>query len=115
MIGWAAAAALQRLDDALADRDPLPTQLSTATRARAWAVYYSGDPQRAQRMMLDAAESVSDVPAYATLLAYEAMRAGAPAATVAGQLTAYAERCDSRMARPMRPTPALRRRATATT
>ena len=31
----AAAAALQRLDDALADHDPLPTQLSTAMRARA--------------------------------------------------------------------------------
>jgi DNA-binding NarL/FixJ family response regulator len=94
----AAAAALQRLDDALADRDPLPTQLSTATRARAWAVYYSGDTKRAQRMMLDAAEAVSDVPAYATLLAYEAMRAGAPATRVVGQLTGYADRCDSRMA-----------------
>jgi ATP/maltotriose-dependent transcriptional regulator MalT len=94
----AAAAALQRLDDALAGRDPLPTQLSTATRARAWAVYYSGDPKRAQRMMLDAAEDVSDVPAYATLLAYEAMRAGARAANVVRQLTGYADRCDSRMA-----------------
>jgi DNA-binding NarL/FixJ family response regulator len=94
----AAAAALQRLDDVLAGRDPLPTQLSTATRARAWAVYYSGDPRRAQRMMLDAAEGVSDVPAYATLLAYEAMRAGAPAARIVGQLTGYADRCDSRMA-----------------
>ena len=94
----AAVAALQRLDDALAGRDPLPTQLSTAMRARAWAVYYTGDPKRAQRMLLDAAEGVSDVPAYATLLAYEAMRAGARAATIASQLTGYAERCDSRMA-----------------
>ncbi len=94
----AAAAALQRLDDALAGRDPLPTQLSTATRARAWAVYYSGDSKRAQRMLLDAAEDVSDVPAYATLLAYEAMRAGARPSKVVGQLTGYADRCDSRMA-----------------
>jgi DNA-binding CsgD family transcriptional regulator/tetratricopeptide (TPR) repeat protein len=94
----AAAAALQRLDDALAGREPLPTQLSTATRARAWAVYYSGDPKSAQRMLLDAAQDVSDVPAYATLLAYEAMRAGAPATSIVGRLTAYAERCDSRMA-----------------
>jgi ATP/maltotriose-dependent transcriptional regulator MalT len=93
----AAAAALQHLDDALAGRDPPSTQLSTAARARAWAVYYSGDPKRAQRMLLDAAEDVSDVPAYATLLAYEAMRAGAPAATIVGQLTGYVERCDSRM------------------
>lgn len=83
----AAAAALQRLNDALADRDPLPTQLSTAMRARAWAVYYSGDPKRARRMLLDAAEDVSDAPAYATLLAYEALRAGAPAASIVGQLT----------------------------
>ena len=54
----AAAAALQRLDDELAGLDPLPTQLSTAARARAWAVYYSGHPKRAQRMCLDAAEGV---------------------------------------------------------
>ncbi len=94
----AAAAALQRLDDALDGGDPLPTQMSTAMRARAWAVYHSGDPRRAQRMLLDAAEDVSDVPAYATLLAYEAMRAGARAATIVGQLTGYADRCDSRMA-----------------
>ena len=59
----AAAAALERLDDALAGRDPLPTQLSTAVRARAWAVYYSGDPKHAQGMLLDAAEDLSDVPA----------------------------------------------------
>ena len=93
-----AAAALQSLDEALAGRDPLPTQLSTATRARAWAVYYAGDPKRAQQMMLDAAEGVSDVPAYATLLAYEAMRAGARPSEIVGQLTGYADRCDSRMA-----------------
>ena len=94
----AAAAALHRLDDALAGRDPLPTQLSTAQRARAWHVYYGGDPPRAQQMLLNAAESVSDVPAYATLLSYEALRAGASASTVTSQLTEYAQSSDSPMA-----------------
>jgi DNA-binding CsgD family transcriptional regulator len=93
-----AAASLDRLNSELDGRDPLPTQMSTAMRARAWAVHASGDPERAQQMLLDAARDVSDVPTYATLLAYEAMRAGAPAATIVAELTGYADRCDSRMA-----------------
>ncbi len=93
-----AIAARERLSEVLGGRDPLPTQLSTATRAQAWAMFYSGDPQGAQRMLLDAARAVLDVPAYAGLLTYEAMRAGAPATSVVAQLVDCADRCDSRLA-----------------
>ncbi len=89
--------ALERCRAALGGKDPLPNQLPYFVRAEAWAANAEGDPPRAQRLLLDAAEKLSVMPIYAARLTYEAMRAGAPARRLTGQLEGLRQRCDARL------------------
>jgi DNA-binding CsgD family transcriptional regulator len=90
--------ALRRCLAAIGDGDPLPNELPYVARARAWAVLGHGDPPRAQRLFLDAAEELAEVPVYAARLTYEALRAGAQARQLAPRLQSLAVRCDGRLA-----------------
>jgi DNA-binding NarL/FixJ family response regulator len=89
--------ALQRCQQALRGKDPLPNQLPYFIRAHAWAARADGDPPRAQRLLLDGAQKLSAWPVYAARLTYEAMRAGAPARPVATNLADLTKRCDARL------------------
>ena len=89
--------ALERCRAALGGKDPLPNQLPHLVRAEAWAANADGDPARAQRLLLGAAEELSAMPVYAARLTYEAIRAGGPARRLAGQLAHLQARCDGRL------------------
>src|SRR5262249_56615750 len=89
----AAAAALRRLHEAVAAREPLPPQRLHVERAEGWAARLRNEAD-AGRQLLAAAAAFADMPALAAALAYEARRAGAPAAT---ELEALAARCESRL------------------
>ena len=91
------ARALARCEDALKGADPLPSQLPTVVRARAWAADTQGDKPRAQQLLLDAAASLSEVPISAGLLQYEALRCGARPHEVAAALSDLRSRCDARL------------------
>ncbi len=91
------ARALARCEEALKGADPLPSQLPTVVRARAWAADAQGDRARAQRLLVDAAASLSDVPVSAAQLEYEALRCGARSREVAAALSDLRERCDARL------------------
>jgi DNA-binding NarL/FixJ family response regulator len=91
------AVALEHLHVALDGRDPLPTQLPYTARAEGWAARARGDAEDAQRLLLEAADAMRDMPPYASQLTYEAMRAGASAASITGTQAALAERCCSRL------------------
>jgi ATP/maltotriose-dependent transcriptional regulator MalT len=93
----AVAPTLERCRAALGGKDPLPNQLPYFVRAEAWAANAEGDPPRAQRLLLDAAEKLSAMPIYAARLTYEAMRAGTPARLLTGQLERLRQRCDARL------------------
>jgi DNA-binding NarL/FixJ family response regulator len=92
-----AAASLERLHAALGGREPLSSQVPYVARAEGWAARMQSDAAGAQRLLRDAAALAPEMPGYAAQLAYEALRAGAPAAGVAGDLAALAERCDARL------------------
>ena len=89
--------ALARLRAALGGHDPLPSQLPYTVRAEARAARARGDAAGAQRLLLDAADGLDEMPGYASRLAYEALRAGAPAAAIAARQTRLTERCDARL------------------
>jgi DNA-binding CsgD family transcriptional regulator len=76
--------------------EPLPSLLPYVVRAEAWAACDEGEHARAQRMLLDGAQEIASMRVYAALLTYEALRAGAPAATIVDPLCRLAERCDCR-------------------
>jgi DNA-binding CsgD family transcriptional regulator/type II secretory pathway predicted ATPase ExeA len=89
----AGAIAAERLEAAVDGREPIPTQRVQLARGRGWAARMRSDAE-AGRWLLAAAESFESMPGLAAGLAYEAFRAGAPAA---GALDAFAARCASRM------------------
>ncbi|HEX4008644.1 MAG TPA: helix-turn-helix transcriptional regulator [Solirubrobacteraceae bacterium] len=89
--------AMQRCQDALQGHEPLPNQIPYLMRAHGWARVALGDRMGAQRLLLDAAARLEYMPLQAAELYYEAIRAGAPAATVAGDVSALRERCDARL------------------
>jgi DNA-binding CsgD family transcriptional regulator len=91
-------AAMGRCHDALQGHDPLPNQLPYLIRAQGWAAVGRHDRPRAQRLLLDAAARLEQMPLHAAQLSYEAMRAGAPAPTVARALSALLVRCDAPLA-----------------
>jgi len=91
------ALALERCRAAMGGKDPLPNQLPYFVRAEAWAANAEGDPPRAQRLLLEAAEKLSAMPIHAARLTYEAMRAGAPARRLTGELETLRQRCDARL------------------
>ena len=99
-----AAAALERMHASLKGRDPLPSQLPYTARAEGWAARARGDLDGARKLLLATAGSLTEMPGYASQLTYEAMRAGAPAASLVADQKLLVERCDSRLSPPMAPT-----------
>jgi DNA-binding CsgD family transcriptional regulator len=77
--------------------EPLPSLLPYVVRAEGWAALDAGEPARAQRLLLDGAAEIPTMRAYVALLLYEALRAGAPAATVAAAQAALVGDCGGRM------------------
>ena len=89
--------ALGRCEDALQGREPLPNQIPYLARARAWAAVARNDRRGAQRLLFDTVALLEHMPLHAAQLSYEALRAGAPATTVARSLSALRGRCDARL------------------
>lgn len=77
--------------------EPLPSLLPYVVRAEAWAACGDGEHGRAQQLLLDGAREIENMRTYAAQLTYEALRAGAPAASLVDAQREFAERCDSRM------------------
>ena len=90
--------AMGRCQDALQGHDPLPNQLPYLIRADGWAAVGRHDRPRAQRLFLDGSARLEHMPLHAAQLSYEALRAGAPAPTVARSLSALLDRCDAPLA-----------------
>ena len=93
----AALAALERARSALAGTGRLRTQIPHLARAEAWVQLAQGDQGKARELLLEGAHEVDDIPVYAALLHYEALRAGARADELAPALTSLQERCDARL------------------
>jgi DNA-binding CsgD family transcriptional regulator len=90
----ATSAAGERLRGWLANHEPVPAQRVPVRRAERWVLAIR-DPGQAGRLLLEDAEAfAADAPGLAPLLAYEALRLGAPAAPV---LEALAVGCGSRL------------------
>jgi DNA-binding CsgD family transcriptional regulator len=92
-----AVAALERMHTSLGGHEPLPSQLPYTARAEGWAARARGDANEASTLLLATADSLPEMPGYASQLTYEAMRAGAPAASMAARQKSLVERCDSRL------------------
>jgi DNA-binding NarL/FixJ family response regulator/type II secretory pathway predicted ATPase ExeA len=89
----AAAIASERLETESDGRAPIPTQQVHLARGRGWAARLRSDAE-AGLQLLAAADGFEAMPGVAAALAYEAFRAGAPAAPA---LEVFAARCSSRM------------------
>ncbi len=89
--------AQQRLLARLGDAEPLGHQMPYVVRAQAWTLHAQGDPARARRLMLAAAEELSPSPVHAARMTYEALRAGAPARTLVAELERHDGRSDARL------------------
>jgi DNA-binding CsgD family transcriptional regulator len=92
-----AAQALERLHLSLDGHNPLPSQLPYTARAEGWAARARGDVDGAQKLLLETASSLTEMPGYASQLTYEAMRSGVPAASLAAEQKLLLKRCDSRL------------------
>ncbi len=79
----------------LGDGQPMPTQTGYLARAEGWGARALSDPAGADAFM--AAAGATDQPNLAARLFYEALRAGASAKPVAGELERLAGRCDARL------------------
>ena len=88
-----ARAALERLHAACERREPLPVQRVLVRRAEGWALRLRNPAEAGGRLLEDTA-ALSDMPGLVGQLAYDALRAGAPAAPVLEELAA---RCESRL------------------
>ena len=77
--------------------EPLPSLAPYVVRAEGWGALSDGDPARAQQLFADGAREIATMPAYAALLTYEALRAGAPASSLAAAQADYARRCGAPM------------------
>lgn len=93
----AVAAAIAVCRELPAWTDPLPSLLPYVVRAEGWAALDAGDPTRAQQLLLEGAERVANMRAYAALLLYEALRAGARASTVVAAQRSIVGDCGGRM------------------
>lgn len=93
------AAGLRRCEEALGGNSPLPIQLPYVVRARAWALVADGHSDRAQELLLLAADDAADTPVYAASLAYEAMRTGANPRAAEQLVEAAGARTDAPLAR----------------
>jgi DNA-binding CsgD family transcriptional regulator len=81
---------------ALAEEDAHPAERVWLVRGQASALLAAGERQGAQQLLLGAVDVHQKIPAYAAVLRYEAMRAGAPARGLVEPMRALAERCDAR-------------------
>lgn len=90
-----AAAAAERMREAVGDRELTPVERPYLVRGEAWTLLAGGDPPAARALLLEGAEAADDVPIYAAQLRYEALRNGAPARPEAEPLRALSERCDA--------------------
>jgi DNA-binding CsgD family transcriptional regulator len=88
---------LERCRARVGDEGPLAHQLPYVIRARAWAAHADGDYQRAQQLLLDAAQELAASPVHAARLSYEAFRVGAPARRLKAPLAELRGRCDARL------------------
>jgi DNA-binding CsgD family transcriptional regulator len=96
--GEGAARAAERMRAAIGDREVIDTDRAYVLRGEAWMALVDGDAPGAQRILLEGAERMADVPLYSAQLYHDAMRAGAPARAVVAPLQVQRERCDARMA-----------------
>ena len=87
--------ALERCQAAYGRSGPLPSELPYVARAQGWAMRAHGDLPRAQALLLDAADRLSDIPIYAARLTYEALRAGAKPRQLTPRLQHLAQACDT--------------------
>jgi DNA-binding CsgD family transcriptional regulator len=85
--------ALDRLHAACEDHDPLPMQRVPIRRAEGWALRMRNAADAGRKLLEDAA-ALEEMAGLASGLAYEALRAGAPAAA---QLERMAGGCQSRL------------------
>lgn len=90
-----AAAAVARMRGAVGDRELTPAEKPYFVRGEAWGLLAEGDPPAAQKLLLEGAEAIEDVPIYAAQLRYEALRNGAPAGPQVAPLAELRERCDA--------------------
>ena len=89
-----AAAAIARLRETVGDRPPRAIQVPYVARAEAWAALAGGDAAGAQRSLLDVAAR-HPIATFASQLTYEALRAGAPAASLTESQARFAGRSDA--------------------
>jgi ATP/maltotriose-dependent transcriptional regulator MalT len=88
-----AVVALDRMRALSEIRAPLPAQRVPIRRAEGWALRMRNAADAGRQLLEDAA-SLEEMPGLSTQLAYDALRAGAPAAA---QLERMAARCQSRL------------------
>jgi hypothetical protein len=85
--------ALDRLHAWCESHEPLPIQRVPVRRAEGWALRLRNEGEAGRHLLHDA-RSLNEMPGLAAQLAYDALRAGAPAAP---QLEEMAARCESRL------------------
>ena len=88
---------LLRFQARLGDAEPLGHQMPYVVRAQAWTLHAQGDPARAQRLMLAAAEELSPSPVHSARMTYEALRAGASVRRLVADLEEQSGRSDARL------------------
>ncbi len=93
----AAAAARDRMHEALGGRAPRSSQIPYVARAEGWAARARSDAAGAERLLADADALRAELPGYAAQLAYEALRSGAAPGQVADRLDTLGVRCDARL------------------
>ena len=94
----AAEAAMMRYRAALGDREIVDVQLPYHARVEASDRLAAGDAPAAQRLLVEAAEKCEDMPHFGIELRHHALRAGAPARSLVGEVERLRARCDSRAA-----------------
>jgi DNA-binding NarL/FixJ family response regulator len=87
-------AAIDRLRALCESREPLPLQRAPVLRAEGWALRIRKAADAGRQLLEDAASMAEEMVGLAPQLAYEALRAGAQAAS---QLEEMAARCESRL------------------
>jgi len=76
----------------------IDTERAYVVRGEAWLALTEGDPPRAQRLLIECAESYGGAPVYVPQLYHEAMRAGAPPGRLQPRLATLREQIDGRLA-----------------
>jgi len=93
----AALEAHERLQATLGGMRPRSSQVPYVARAEGWAARAKSDAEGAARLLREARE-LEEMPLYAAQLVYEALRARAPARSIADELERLVARTDARLA-----------------